>query len=720
MPGSSLSKFALEFTPWLARVLKDGVRAPGPGWIKALIGFLGLQAGLIALDAAFPPDLSRARQASVVVLDRDQSWVRALPVRGGTWRLRADLDRTDPQFVARLIRMEDERFYWHLGVDANAVIRAVGSNMGAGRIVSGGSTLTMQTARLLTPHSRNFAAKVIEAARALQLELRYSKPEILSLYLTLGPYGGNLEGVRAASLSYLGHEPESLTLGEQALLIALPQSPEARRPDRHPKAAQNARAFVLKRMVAARLISPAQAAEANTEALPHLRQGFEATAWHYAGRLAAEAMQGKALNAHEGLDATVVSTLDGGLQRRLEGLAARTARDQGAVSSVAILVIELRTNAVRAAIGSGGLGRPGGWVDMLHAVRSPGSSLKPFIYGFGFDQGVVAPDTRLMDAPIRFGDYQPEDFDKVFHGEVSAREALINSLNVPAVSVLEKLGPEAFEARIEGAGIPLVRPRAGLKDAGLAIALGGMGIRLEDLARLYTALGQDGLIRPLSRTVDEESRFGSARGTRLMSSEAAAKVVAILRETPPPAGRLPGPLMRVSARPAFKTGTSYGFRDALAVGIGGGYVVLVWTGRPDGGTRPDMTGREASAPLLFDVFDQLKAPSQVPGRITASAPPRALKTLSGQGGAPSILFPPKGSVLYVDTGPHGDGLKLAARGLAPLRWYVDGIPVPQTDNGAVWRPVSEGFYEVRVVDGAGRAATSRVRVRFVSGQAGPQ
>ena len=671
----------------------------------------------MGLDAVFPPDLSRAREASAVALDKDGVWLRAIPLQAGKWRIRADLDRTDPLFLKRLIRIEDERFYSHLGVDLNAILRALGSNIGAGHIVSGGSTLTMQTARLLSPHPRNIAAKLIEAIRAIQLEMRFSKREILSLYLTLAPYGGNLEGVRAASLSYFGHEPESLTPGEQALLIALPQSPEARRPDRRPKAAMAARLRVLHLMQANHSIEDKGVLEAAHEVLPDHRLGFPSLAWHFAGRMARNA---------QGMEATIHTTIDAALQRRLESLADRTAREQGEKSSVAIMVIDLKTNAVRAAIGSGGKDRPGGWVDMLKAVRSPGSSLKPFIYGLGFDQGVVAPETRLMDAPTRFGDYQPEDFDKVFHGEVSVKEALINSLNVPAVSVLNKLGPEAFEARLEGAGIALVRPKAGLKDAGLALALGGIGIRLEDLARLYTALGQGGLIRPLSRTLEEEARFDSSGGTRLLSESAALKIVNILRETPPPQGRLPGPLMRSGLRPAFKTGTSYGFRDALAVGIGGGYVVMVWTGRPDGGSRVDMTGREASAPLLFDVFYQLKAPSQMPNRIRPSGPPVGLKVLNAERAGPSILFPPKGATLFVEAGQRGadghfkarDGLRLSARGKGPMAWYVDGTPISDQGGGALWRPEAEGFYDVRVIDADGRDANAHVRVKAVTGKAG--
>jgi len=689
-----------------------------PPLVKALIAVLAIEVIVAGLNLALPPDMSRAEQASAVALDDQGDWLRALPIKGGTWRIRADLALTDKSYIDHLLKMEDERFYEHQGIDARAIMRALLSNIHAGSVVSGGSTITMQMAKLLEPKSRTFGAKVIEACRALQLELRYSKSDILSLYLTLAPYGGNLEGVRAASLSYFGHEPESLTLGEQALLIALPQSPEARRPDRHPKAAKAARDFVLWRLQTSGAISQQQYQEAQSEPIPTKRIGFPSLAWHLAGRLASQA---------KGLDASIHTTLNARLQRRLEGLAREVAKQQGPASSVAIIVVEIKTRAVKAWIGSAGLDREGGWVDMGNAIRSPGSTLKPFIYGMGFDDGVIAPETRLMDAPTRFGDYQPEDFDKVFHGEVSVKEALIGSLNVPAVSVLNKIGASGFEARIEGAGVALRRPKSGLSDAGLALALGGVGVKLSDLVTLYAGLGDKGLIKPLIYEDQQMKLAPYQLGYRLLSESSATKVMNILRETSAPAGRLPAALMKVSNRPAFKTGTSYGFRDALALGVAGGYAVLVWTGRPDGGARADMTGREASAPLLFDVFDQLNTPSNLPNHMAPPKAPDALITLKSHNSGPTLLFPPNGATLYVTAAKKSldgrlsgvEGLKLAARGQGQLRWYVAGEPLISGDDGMVWQPPSEGFYELSVVDDSGKTTTTHVRVKAIEGKVRP-
>jgi len=669
--------------------------------VFALIALLSLELALIGLDAAFPPDLSRAYRSSPVALDRRGAWLRALPVEDGRWRIRADLDRTDPAYLRRVIALEDARFFLHPGVDPISVLRASVSAALHGRITSGASTLTMQTARLLTPRPRTFASKLIEMVQALQLQARFSKRQILALYLTLAPYGGNLEGVRAASLAYFGHEPASLTNGEQALLIALPQSPEARRPDRRPGPARAARLRVLEKMVRAGLISAPAAAEADAEPLPK-RLAFPSLAWHAAGELA---------RAAPASQASVVTTIDADLQRRLEPLAAATAKSQGDGAEAAILVIEIKGRAVRAAVGSAGLEAAGGWIDMTRALRSPGSALKPFIYGFAMDEGILAADTQLDDSPRRFADYQPEDFDRVFHGRVTVREALIHSLNVPAVDTLDHLGAEAFQARLESTGARLVTPKAGLRDPGLALALGGEGISLRDLAMLYAALGDDGLAKPLAWTEDAAAARRADGGRRLMGVASARTILDILREGPPPKGRAPAALTR-SLPMAFKTGTSYGFRDAVAVGVAGGYVIAVWTGRADGGARPDMTGRDAALPLLFDAADQIGAQGAAPAAIAPKAPPSGLQHLQRVDG-PRLIFPPDGATIQADGfGPSSRGFELAAGGDG-LSWYADGEPIPidKLSGHPIWRPANPGFYRISVVDAEGRSVEVRVRVR---------
>ena len=668
-----------------------------------LVAAMGVQTAVFALDALFPPDLSRGERASPVALDRRGAWLRALPVEDGRWRIRADLERTDPAFVKRLIAVEDARFWIHPGVDPLAVARATASAAVTGQVTSGASTLTMQTSRLLTPRPRTVPNKLVEMVRAVQIEARLSKREILALYLTLAPYGGNLEGVRAASLSYFGHEPSALTPGEQALLIALPQSPEARRPDRRPAQAKTARQEVLAKMVRAGALSPLEAEEAASEPIPG-RSPFPALAWHAAGELARQARAD---------EASVVSTLDASLQARLEPLVQRAAAAQGPAASAAVLVVALDGRAVRASVGSGGLDRPGGWIDMTRALRSPGSALKPFIYAMAFERGIAAPDTRLADAPARFADYQPENFDRVFHDEVTAREALTHSLNVPAVDTLARLGPEAFEARLANAGVTLWRPRMETRQAGLAIALGGVGLSLRDLAVLYGALADEGLAKPLAWTEADAEARRRERGVRLVPAKAAEEVMAILRETPPPAGATPAALVRGRPLMAYKTGTSYGFRDAVAAGVVGGNVIVVWTGRADGGARGGLTGRDAALPLLFQAADLIDAPPAAPPPLAPRSAPRALDSLTRTAEGPRMIFPPDGSVVQVDAfGPASRGLVLAASGGETLSWYVAGRPL-QADpvsGQVIWRPSGPGFYDLSVVDERGRAARSKVRI----------
>jgi penicillin-binding protein 1C len=670
---------------------------------RALAGFVGLQVALFTLSAVFAPDMTRARHSSPVALDHRGVWLRALPVEDGRWRIRTDLDRTDDTFKKRLIAVEDARFYGHLGVDPLAVVRAAGSAVLHGRATSGASTLTMQTARLLEPRPRNLGSKLIEMIRAVQLESRLTKRETLALYLTLAPYGGNLEGVRAASLAYFGHEPTSLTDGEQALLIALPQSPEARRPDRRPEAARLARRAVLDKMVRAKVLSEAAANEAEAEPLPR-RAPFPALAWNVAGELA---------KAAPVTQASVISTIDADLQARLEPMAAAVAATQGTDAAAAILVVEIKGRAVRAAVGSAGRDRPGGWVDMTRALRSPGSALKPFIYAMAMDDGLVAADTQLTDSATRFADYQPENFDRVFHDKVTVREALTHSLNVPAVATLERLGPEAFAGRIEAAGAHLARPKSELKAAGLALALGGEGITLRDLVLLYAALGDGGIAKPLAWTEADAKLREKSGGTRMVRPEAARQVLDILREAPAPRGRAPSALTLGGPAMAFKTGTSYGFRDAVAAGVVGGYAIIVWTGRADGGARGGLTGRDAALPLLFDVADVVGAPTAAPRPIAPKAAPQALQTLRAQTEGPRLIFPPDGAAVQVEAlGPRSRGLVLAAGG-DDLTWYVAGTPLTAdpVSGRVVWRPSAPGFYKLSVVDGQGRRATARVRIK---------
>ncbi len=656
----------------------------------AILAALGVVLMVVALDRALPPPIERAGDVSSLVLDREGRPLAAYSNSEQRWRLPAKLDDLDPEFIERLISVEDARFYSHWGVDPLAVARATADGVRAGRVTSGASTITMQTARLLEPRPRTIGSKFIEALRALQIEARLSKREILELYLTLTPYGGNLEGVRAASLAYFGKEPADLDPAEEALLIALPQAPEARRPDRRPDAARAARARIGERLAAVGMLTDESRAALLSAPAPR-RRDFPQMADAGARRALAEAASTEAR-----------STLDANLQRIAEEIVRSHALLEGDEVQAAALIVEAASGAVRAHVGSAGRDRPGGWVDLTAASRSPGSTLKPFIYAMAFDAGVAAPETTLHDRPEAFGTYAPENFDRTHQGDLSARDALRHSLNVPAVDLLSRVGAERFAAQLDAAGAPLDLPPSTDGRAGLPVALGGAGLSLSDLALLYTALAGEGATAPLHWT----EKGGESDGYAVMSDAAAAKVRRILIDAPSPSGRAPSALSADGPRVAIKTGTSWGFRDAWAAGVGGGYVVVVWVGRADGTPRPGATGLEAAAPLLRRLFDIL--PNER-GGTDAPAPPApwvsaAVSSVTG----PRIVFPSEGAELPLHRA-SGRPVVLAGRG-AGLNWYVNGAPLVDVGGRAEWRPAGVGFYEVSVVDREGNVASVNVRV----------
>lgn len=682
---------------------------PEEWWRRAALAVLCVLIPLMALDALLPPPLARAETISAVVLDRRGAALRIFPVEDGKWRIRADLKRTDPDFIEALLAYEDSRFYVHGGVDPLAVGRAFASMISAGRIVSGGSTITMQTARLLEPRPRTLSAKIIESLRAVQLERRFTKKQILELYLTLAPYGGNLEGVRAASFAYFGREPDRLSPDQIAMLIALPQSPEARRPDIRPRAAVIARERVLMRLGASGLVAPDLARESASYPAPD-RRDFPGIAWH-----AAEEVRQQAPASGD-----IVTTLDMPLQKEIEDLSRRAAGPAADGVQVAILVLDIASREVRAAVGSSNRSTAGGWIDLTNRPRSPGSTLKPFIYGIAFDDGAASGSTQISDAPQTFSSYRPDNFDRTFRGDVTVAEALQHSLNVPAVSALDAVGARRFAAALANAGADLSMPLDADDEAGLAIALGGAGLTVRELGALYAALGDGGLARPLVwlKPDPKVTATSSPASSRIMSAESAGEILNILKAAPTPDGRMPASLTAGAPVIAAKTGTSYGFRDAWAAGVGHGHAIIIWIGRADGSPRPGVTGRDAALPVLFDAFDAIEriAPSAgdaVSERLIdtiAEAPPDPLRRFGSQERPPQILFPPDKAEVWSDEGHQS--FILAAEGQGRLQWYADGAPVPVNRAGdAEWRPPSAGYYRITVVDANGLSTSVGVRIR---------
>jgi len=652
-----------------------------------------------------PPPLGKTLDTSHVVLDRDGRLLRAYATPEGRWRLKADVEDVDPRFVRLLLAYEDKRFYEHVGVDPFALARAAFQLVRQGHIVSGASTLSMQVARLMEPRQeRSFGAKLRQMTRALQLEFYLSKREILSLYLTLAPYGGNLEGIRAASLSYLGKEPRRLSLGESALLVALPQSPEARRPDRHLAAARVARDRVLDRVQG--IVPADEIALARLDRVPVARRDLPVLAPHAADQIIAAE---PALRTHK-------LTIDAALQKTLQDLARERAQALGPLISLAIIAVDNATGEVRARVGSADYfdARRAGQVDMTNALRSPGSTLKPFIYGLGFEDGLIHPETLIDDRPARYGNYTPENFDQTFQGTVTIRKALQLSLNVPAIAVLGKVGINRLSARLTQTGAALVLPKG--EAPGLAMGLGGVGVRLSDLVMLYTGLARGGMATPL---VERAATTAEASPRRLLDPVAAWYVGNVLIGAPPPDNAPQG-------RVAFKTGTSYGFRDAWALGFDGRMTIGVWVGRPDGAPVPGLVGRAAAAPILFDAFARsgltptplAPAPKGAVFAATNKLPPPLQRFNPTTGPSlvaepPRIMFPPDGARIEVAAGEQSPVALKIAGGLTPLTVMVNGVPIgPQTSRRSLFfQPDGSGFTRLTVIDARGTADSVMVRVQ---------
>lgn len=651
-------------------------------------------------DTRLPPLVVAS---SVQVLDREGALLRAYTVADGRWRLAVTPDQVDAGFAAALMAYEDKRFLDHSGVDLPAMARALGQAAWNGRIVSGGSTLTMQVARLLEEGATGqVSGKLRQMRVAWALERRLSKDEILGLYLMLAPYGGNLEGIRAATLAYFGKEPKRLTPAEIALLVALPQSPESRRPDRHRARATAARDRVLARAERDHLIDPDQARAARTELVPAARKPFPALAPHMADRA----------RAADPTAQTLRLTLSRDLQAALETLAAEVVAGQGDRLQIALVLADHQNGEILASVGSSAFtdDARAGFVDMTQALRSPGSTLKPLVYGLAFDEGLAHPETLLEDRPTDFSGYRPQNFDRQYRGTIRARDALQQSRNIPVVALTEALGPARLLTALDKAGVKYDMPPG---QPGLAIALGGIGVTLQDMVQLYAGIARGGVALPLRWRSDAPSD----EGQRLLATTSAWFVGDILAGLAPPPG---APQNRL----AYKTGTSYGHRDAWAIGYDGRHVIGVWMGRPDGTPVPGVFGADLAAPVLFQAFARLKpdlAPQPPAPRATllvANAQlPQPLQRFRSRSAAfeqaadaPAVAFPPDGA--EVELLPGGLMAKVEG-GTAPFTWLANGTPVAVAlrDRAVMLPELGRGFVTLSVIDAAGRSARTTVRLR---------
>jgi penicillin-binding protein 1C len=671
------------FALGLSLAVAGGLRDAGARWVAT---------------TDLPPVLA---ETSREVVDRHGHLLRVFPVEDGRWRLAVRTHDVDRRFIEMLLRYEDRRFWRHPGVDPLALIRAAGQAVRHGRVVSGGSTLTMQVARLLENGSTGvWPGKLRQIRVALALEQRFSKEEIFSLYLLHAPYGGNLEGVRSASRAWFGKDPRRLTVAEAALLVALPQAPEVRRPDRNQGQARAARDRVLTRLADQGVLSQAEAEGAGHAALPRRQARFPAHAPH---------LTEAALRADQTVHRLRL-TLDGAMQARLERLLAEALADAPPQVSGAILVADHRTGEILASVGAPDYTDTArqGFVDMTRAVRSPGSTLKPLIYGLAFDQGLAHPETLIHDGPVRFGRYAPQNFDGQFRGDVRIRDALHLSLNIPVVKLTRALGPARVMSALSRAG---VQPHLPGGRPGLAISLGGLGLSLTDLVQLYSAIARGGEAIPL-----RYSAGSVPHGARMISASAAWHLGDILSDLAAPPGAPNGAM-------AYKTGTSYGHRDAWAIGWDGQHVVGVWVGRPDGTPVPGAFGASVAAPILFRALGGIKpqfAPlpppppetlivgsATLPQPLQRFRPPGSVQT--DRADTPELTFPPTGALLASGDGP----LTLKLRGgVPPYSVLTNGSPVLTGSHSREMQVPSPGpgFSAITVVDARGQS--TRVDIRL--------
>lgn len=679
--------------------------------VFALLGAWKVQSDFKALS--LPPDAA-SLPLSVVVLDRNDHLLRAFISDDEKWRLPADLSDIDPIYFDMLLAFEDKRFFEHGGVDIRALLRSAAQSVRHGRIVSGGSTLTMQVARLLEERpTKSLQRKYQQILRSIQLEETFTKEDILNLYVLRAPFGGNLEGVRAASLTWFGKEPGRLTAAEAALLVALPQSPETRRPDRFAENARLARNRVLAVAASRGVISQAEAASASAEPVRTRRYAMPMVGAHES-RFARMKAPGKAVHR---------LTLDKNLQATLEAQARRRVADFPAPVSLAVVVADHESGEILARIGAPDLLDEArlGHIDMSRAVRSPGSTLKPFIYGLAFEEGIGVPESLIIDRPIDFGGYRPTNFDRAYQGTVTLREALQLSLNTPAVQLLETIGPARLMARLKRSGVRPVLDKS--KPAGLAVSLGGLGLTLGELAQVYAALARGGERTDLAGCRDAcvSSSGVKTAAPHVLAKKAAAMVSDILIG-------MPQARSAETQHFAYKTGTSYGYRDAWAVGYDGRFVAAVWVGRPDGSPVPGQTGLKAAVPVLQEVFQKLgpnreRLPVYLDagGALRDAAVPLSLRyarTTQSRDTRQlrdnlSISYPPDGAELHLGFETDVSGSRASQPivvkfngGTAPYAILVNGRPqrVDPLQTQLVWQPEAPGYAHVTILDATGRSA----------------
>jgi penicillin-binding protein 1C len=560
-----------------------------------IVSGIATAAILLLLDVLFPLPLDRLTPpSSTVFTDRHGSLLRVTLAADDMWRIPIRAEDVPDHLKRSVIGYEDQYFRWHPGVNPVSIGRAAVANVRAGEIVQGGSTITMQLARMMEPRPRTFRSKIIEAWRALQLEARYSKDEILAHYLNLAPYGGNIVGVGAAGRFYFDKYADQLSPGEAALLAAIPRAPNQLRPDSRPNDARAARQHVVELLRKRGVVSLKTATESINEPLPKRQTGQTFEAPHLT----------TFLSTGEDSRLRVKTTLDLGIQRTVERILEMhigPLQSRG-ITNGAVVVLDVASRDVLALVGSLDFGdnSSSGQVNGAMSPRSPGSALKPFIYALGIEHGLVDPRTLLEDVPVDYAGYRPVNFDRTYHGVVAVEDALVRSLNVPAVNLYARLGSRGLYGFLREAGVSTLPEEK--EYYGLSLVLGGAEVTLIELTNLFAGLADRGSFRP-ARLTDTDP---PTEGTRLLSVGTAYILTDMLTRLRRPDLPSSWEWSVDAPRIAWKTGTSYGHRDAWSIGYSPRHAVGVWVGNFDGRGAPDLVGVEVAAPVLIDIFQVLE------------------------------------------------------------------------------------------------------------------
>ena len=622
-------------------------------WVRcSAVGLGVLAAVLLALRLWPHAPLRDAVGTSTPLYARDGTLLRLTLAGDQQYRLWTPLDRMAPLLVDCTLLYEDRAFWWHPGINPLALVRS-GVHMIFGGRREGGSTVTMQLARRLHRiDSRSLSGKLAQVGAALWLEARYSKREILEAYLNTAPYGGNIEGVGAASLIYFRHDALKLTLPEALTLAVIPQNPAQRLATRlnlgDPSGtAQNASLEAARGRLWAlwQAHYPAAAQQQSAEAMLRLpalsRASLPFVAPHLTDMLIAQAAQGDV----RGADGGIHTTLDVTMQRTLERVIAGYLKSRAAVGlrNASALLLDASTMEVRAVVGSADYTDAAidGQFNGTLGKRSPGSTLKPFIYALALDQGLLHPRTMLKDAPTSYGPFTPENFDGQFVGPVAAQDALTRSRNIPAVSVAARLSQPNLYQYLHLNQVSRLESEA---HYGLALVLGGGEVTPEELARMYAVLANEGQARPLAYTKEQASASRAASTQQLLSPAAAFIALDMLRQTPRPDTGSP-------AQPpiAWKTGTSWAFRDAWTAGVFGRHVLVVWVGDFEGASNPAFVGIDAAAPLFLRIVDALRAQRLDPGEVAHTQPAdlRRVEVCSATGDLPDAMCPVRAETWFI-------------------------------------------------------------------------